>query len=245
MIAGDDTEAVERVAARIGFRARNPHASADELGRLAGWWDPEGTAPTLVPADVTPRPGLTTAGAVEAGVAAVDAAVDGGATLVVPRVTATDLVRPLVVIALLTHRDPSAVVHQPEGMADREWIRRCADVRDGCARHAALRGEPIALLTALDDASTAFAAGALLAAAARRAPAIVGGMPALAGALVADRVTSRAGGWWRAASTSPDIAQVAAVDRIGMDRGLPLGVAADDDRGVAATLALLELALCG
>jgi nicotinate-nucleotide--dimethylbenzimidazole phosphoribosyltransferase len=82
--------------------------------------------------------------------------------------------------------------------------------------------------------------GCLLAAAARRTPVILDGIRALAAAVVADRLAPQASSWWRAASTSLDLAHTIASERIDLERGLPLNISTSDARASRAILALLR-----
>ena len=211
-----------------------------ELGALAQWWqDRAGATPPV--AVVVP----CGAGGIDDGVAAADRAIDAGATLLVPRVTTRDDLAARTLIALLTRREASSVVHQPTGLADREWMDRVAAVRDRSADAVDRRGEPAALVEDLGSAGIASAAGVLLAAAARRTPCLVDGTDELAAALVADRLAYRAKGWWRAASDSPDPGRAAAIDRIDLAPGLPLHLADDAGLGADATIALLAVVIDG
>lgn len=238
-------DALDALVARIEApEPRSVHLPDDltgELRRLAQWWqersdgDPRAwTTLTLDPGEVDVR------GALLAGAEAVDRAVDAGATLIVPTVSARDDVAARAVIGLLTRREASAVVGQPEGMTDRQWMDLCAAVRDRMADAADLRAEPIALLESLHAQAIAAAAGALLAGAARRTPCLVDGTDELAAALVADRISYRAKTWWRAGADSPDPGRQAAVERIDLAAGLPLGLADDAGMGARATVALLR-----
>ena len=248
---GDDRlqELVARIAAPQPREAPVGDDVTGELHRLAMWWGAlsEGDADqwrAVVPGPAGPGP--TEAGAAPAaldellaGAAAADRAVDAGATLLVPRTRRRDDVAARAVIGLLTRREASAVVDQPDGMPDRAWMARCAAVRDLMAMAAEHRGEPVALLDAVGAGAIAATAGALLGAAARRTPCLVDGTDELAAALVADRLCYRAKGWWRAGADSPDPGRTAAVERIDLTRGLPLALTDDEGRGAQATLALL------
>jgi NaMN:DMB phosphoribosyltransferase len=180
--------------------------------------------------------------AVLAGIAATDRAIDAGATLLVPRVGARDDVSARAVVGLLTRKEASAVVAQSPGMTDREWMTVCAAVRDRMATASHLRGEPLALLDALGAGHLAGVVGVLLGASARRTPCLVDGTDELAAALVADRLSyTRAKGWWRAGSDSPDPGRHAAMDRIDITPGLPLGLSDDAGRGAQVTVAVLRM----
>ena len=245
----DPSAAVADVVARIV--APDAPATADplegtiadagltgELARLAAWWTSVDSGRPLTAIDVSCPPGPLTDGLVAA-----DRAVDAGATMLVPRVVERDDVAARTVIALLTRREASAVVHQPAGMRDSDWMRHVAVVRDQVAAATDLRAEPEQLAQAIGAGGIAVAAGVLLGAAARRTPCIVDGTDELAAALIADRLCYRAKGWWRPASTSPDPGRIAAVDRLDLPAGVPLGLSDDAGLGARATLALLTLAL--
>lgn len=222
---------------------------ADVTGVLAAlwsWWSSVGVGQPearILAADAADPQERSPVGAetVLAGVAAADRAVDSGATLLVPRVTVRDEVASRAIITLLTRREASAVVHQGPPMTDREWMTMTAEVRDRAAASADLRGEPLALLSALSTPSLATVVGFLLGAAARRTPCIIDGTDELAAALIADRLCYRAKGWWLVASDSPDPGRAAAIDRIDATVGLPLGLSDEAGRGADAVTALLAL----
>ena len=176
-----------------------------------------------------------------AGGAAADRACDEGATLIVPRARERQAVAALAVIGALTRTEASAITFQTAGMTDREWIDRCAAVRDACVDVADVRAAPVDMLRILDAPHIAFVVGALLASAARRTASLVEGTDELAAALIADRLSFRAKEWWRAGSTSPDPARRSAVDRLAVNTGLPLALIDDDGRGADATVSLLQL----
>jgi nicotinate-nucleotide--dimethylbenzimidazole phosphoribosyltransferase len=232
------TAVIERIVAPEERPADVPADVTGELARLLLWWRSlsEGTVHAQWIDDEPPTDPVD---AVAAGVTAVERAVDAGATLIVPVCGARDEIAARTVMALLTRREASAVLPQPPGMPDRDWMATCAAVRDRAAAVVDLRGEPLSLLAALPAPGIAFAAGVLLGAAARHTPCLVDGTDELAAALVADRLSHRARGWWRAAVDSPDPGRAAAIDRVDLAAGLPLALTDDAGRGAQATLALL------
>ncbi len=163
-----------------------------ELAELASWWHRVSAGAPLRVARLDPVAPPSVTDAIQAGLDAADRAIDSGATLLVPRVGAHDDVAARTLIALLTRKEASAVVAQPEGMTDRAWMAACATVRDRAAEAAEHRGEPVALLAAVDAPGIALAIGILLGGAARRTACIVDGTDELAAALVADRICIRA-----------------------------------------------------
>lgn len=243
----------ERPSRETGER---PSRETGELERLREWWRSvsDGSAPspeTLrclvgcgektaeIPATTDEASGVEAA--VREGIAAADRAIDAGRTLLVPQVVHCEPVAALAVVGLLTRSEAAAITYQFTGMSDREWIERCAAVRDTGVALADLRSAPVELLAALGATEIAFVVGVLLASAARRTPSIVEGTDELAAALVADRLSFRAKEWWRAGSTSPDPARQAAVDRLDLATGLPLELTDDAGRGADATIALISI----
>lgn len=234
-------DVVERIAAP---EPSSDPTTSDVTGVLADldqWWRACSDGGALVVADLGPPAPDDVLSALLAGIDAADRAVDAGATLLVPRVRVRDDEAARTLIALLTRKEASAVVFQPDGMSDRDWMAACAAVRDRAAGAAEQRGEPVALLAAVGASGVALVVGVLLGAAARRTPCLIDGTDELAAALVADRISFRAKGWWRAASDSPDPGRSAAIDRIDLVPGLPFGLTDDVGRGAQATVALLGL----
>jgi len=241
------TEALPADVSAAISRISSPSAPAadqvpGELARLDAWWRAVADGRPPRAAWVASRSDAADAArALSDGLAAADRDIDAGASLVVPTFEAPDPVGARTVIAVLCRAEASAVTYQSPGMPDAAWMARCAQVRDRSAVVAVLRASPLALLDALDARPLAFAAGVLLGASARRTPCLVDGTDALAAALVADRLSFRAREWWRSAATSPDPGRRAAIDRIDLERGLPLDLVGDDTAGALATMALLRM----
>lgn len=249
----DAATVIEAITSRIALPGDDAVHVEDsltgELRSLAAWWRSLAGENPLVPREVTP-PALqdwTALDAFAAGAQAADAAVDSGATLLVPRTSERDASAARVLISVLTRAEAQAVVPQSDGtadgrwMSDREWMSAVTEVRDRSARLDDLRGEPIGLLEALPAPCIAFISGALLSAAARRTTCIVDGTDELAAALVADRLSTGAKSWWIAGSQSPDAARQSATDRMGLREGLPLALTDEDGWGARSTIAMLRL----
>ncbi len=241
-------EAVDRIDEAPAPLAGDPAAGA--LGRLDAWWEtvsggdarpvPHEVSPSSSVADPTEPGDRRIEARLLAGLSAADRAVDSGATVIVTAAPGDD-VPARAVIALLAWREASTLLPQPPGTSDAEWMRRCARVRDVAAAARSVRADTVALLSVTQADDVAFAAGVLLGAAARRTPCLVDGTTALSGAVVADRISYRARGWWLAASDSPDPGRSAAIDRVDLAVALPLQTA--DDSGLAARAVLALLAL--
>lgn len=248
-MTGDPADILALTLTRIERRdeATSATASGPWTGVLADlhqWWvavsGGAALRPAAVPTDPIAAPQAAVA-AVAAGIAAADRAVDSGATLLIPRVDDREDTTARAIIGLLAKREPSAILDQPEGMPDAEWMDRCARIRDEMAAQAHLRGDYLGLLEALDAHGVGTVAGILLGAAARRTPCLLDGTDEWAGALVADRLHHSARSWWRVAVTSTDPARSVAGERIGLAAGIPLTMADDLGLGAEATLALLRL----
>ena len=235
-------DAVARITSPEPTEAAVPPDLTGSLAELAQWWRTVSGGSSLTPVTITCGIEGDATTALSAGLADAERAIDGGATLLVPRAGHPDRAAACTLIAVLTRRDPSAVLDQPDGMSDRDWMVMCTTVRDRAARMGDQRGDPMALL-ARSSPGIAYVCGALLAAAARRTPSLVDGTDELAAALVADRIAYRAKQWWRTGSDSPDPGRQAAVDRIDLPAGLPLGLTDDAGRGAQATVALLATLL--
>lgn len=241
----DPTPRLAAVVERIAGPAPASDAVAPDvtgaLADLAAWWATVSAGGPLVVAWLDVSAPAIVDEAILAGIDAADRAIDSGATLLVPRVAERDDEAARTLIALLTRKEASSVVAQPDGMADRAWMAACAAVRDRSATAAEHRGEPVALMAAVGAPAIAQVVGVLLGAAVRRTPCLVDGTDELAAALVADRLCIRAKSWWRSGSDSPDPGRAAAIDRIDLAPGLPLGLTDDAGRGAEATLAMLGL----
>lgn len=230
---------VDRIAGPAPSTDLPPADVTGALADLCAWWLTVSAGAPLAVTWIEAAGTDSVPDAILAGIEAADRAIDSGATLLVPRAPIRDDEAARTLIALLTRKEASAVVAQPQGLADRAWMDTCAAVRDRAASAAEHRGDPVGLLAAVDAPGIAIVVGILLGAAARRTACLIDGTEELAAALVADRICNRAKGWWRAGSTSPDPGRAAAAERIDLAAGLPLGLTDDAGRGAEATLALL------
>jgi len=220
-------------------------APPDVTGTLADllqWWTSvsDGRAPAVAVLE-PPQATAEADTALLDGLVASERAIDAGATLLVPRAGGRDDHEARAIVALLTRGDAGTVTYQGPAVTDRAWMNTCAEIRASIERVADLRSDPLGLLAALDARHIAYLVGVLLGGAARRTPSVVEGTGELGAALMADRLCFRAKDWWRAGSTSTDPARVAAVDRLALAPGLPLGLTDDTGRGADATIALLGL----
>lgn len=236
-------DALTRIASPADLVVDSPHGATGELARLWEWWAARGGDAPLQVAEVTPVSESSAEGSLVSGIAAADRAIDAGATLLVPRADARHDHAARAIIGLLTKREASALVDQPEGMSDQVWMDDVTAIRDLMSVHREQTGDHLSLLDGLDAGAIAGIAGVLIGAAARSTPCLIDGTDEWAGALVADRIAHRARHWWRGAATSTDPARTAARERVDIPGGPPLELSDDLGRGAQASVALLGLAL--
>ncbi|HEV7204304.1 MAG TPA: nicotinate-nucleotide--dimethylbenzimidazole phosphoribosyltransferase [Jatrophihabitans sp.] len=183
--------------------------------------------------------GTTVARALSLGAAAADAEVDAGADLAVVS-AAGDTRAAAVLVGLLTGAEPVALLPRGPAAADTAaWIRAASALRDRRREVVSLRSQPDQLLDALADPELGAVVGFVLRATARRTPLILDGPIALAAAVLAHDVQSRATRWWRVADSSPDPVQSRAVRELHHEPLLGLDTAPGD--GVAGVLAVAVL----
>jgi nicotinate-nucleotide--dimethylbenzimidazole phosphoribosyltransferase len=139
-------------------------------------------------------------------------------------------------VGLLTRKDASAVTSRGAVIDDPTWMRRCAAVRDAMRRGRPLLADHLGLLATVGGGDLAATTGVLLQAAARRTPVVLDGMVTAACALVAQRVAFRAVDWWLPSQRSPEPGHGVALDRLGLEPLLDLGIRQQD--GTTALLAV-------
>ncbi|HEX5996734.1 MAG TPA: nicotinate-nucleotide--dimethylbenzimidazole phosphoribosyltransferase [Jiangellales bacterium] len=183
-----------------------------------------------VPAEAEP--------AFQAGLAAADAQIDGGADLIV-LTGGEHLVPATAVVALLAGKDVASVVGHRPGTDDRDWMRMCADVRDTARRGRARSGDVAGLLAALPAPEVAVAAGVITGAATRRTPVLIDELVPSAAALVTQRISFRVSRWLAATHRTTDPAHSAALDRMRLAPLLDYGMA--DGTGLGTRLAIPHL----
>jgi len=182
--------------------------------------------------------------AVEAGRRIADEEVDAGADLLIAgdmgignTTAATTL------IAALTDAEPVAVVGRGTGVDDEGWMRKTAAIRDALYRARAHVADPVALLRVCGGADLAAMAGFLAQAAVRRTPVLLDGVVVTSAALVADRMAPGARQWWQAGHRSTEPAHSLALQRLGLDPIVDLGMRLGEGTGAAVALPILRAAV--
>ena len=191
-----------------------------DLGRLALWWRehrpdrPRNAVWIIDPLDPA-----------EAELH-VDRAVDSGATLLVVHARADD-VTARAVIASVTKANPVQVRDQPDEMSDLEWMQQVAAIRD---RRAQLTADP-------DYPMIAAITNVMQAARRRATPVLFDGLSAHAGALLAGDYDDS----WLPAASSTDPAVTLTHEYWRVRPALDLHLSGNDDSGLRAVLALMDL----
>ena len=146
-------------------------------------------------------------------------------------------------IATLTDTEPVAVVGRGTGIDDAGWSRKTAAVRDAMYRGRRLRSDPVALLRTCGGADLAAMAGFCAQAAVRRTPLLLDGVVVTAAALVGDRLAPGARAWWQAGHRSTEPAHTLALDHLGLEPIVDLGLRLGEGTGAAVALPLVRAAI--
>ena len=182
--------------------------------------------------------------AVQAGRRVADEEVDAGADILI----AGDLgigntTAATVLVAALTGAEPVTVVGRGTGIDDAGWARKTAAVRDALYRARRLEAEPIALLAACGGADLAAMAGFCAQAAVRRTPVLLDGLVVTAAALLAERLAPGAKAWWQAGHRSTEPAHTLALNQLGLDPIVDLGMRLGEGTGAAVALPIVRAAV--
>ena len=194
--------------------------------------------------DLAEGPAMTRAEArqaLEAGIAVAHDLVDGGADLLVTGdMGIANTTASAALVAALTRSEPGEVTGRGTGIDDAMLERKTAVVERALARLD--RSEPLAVLAEVGGLEHAALAGVLLGAASRRVPALLDGVIAVAAALVASAVSPAAAGYWVAGHVSVEPGARAALDHLGMEPLLDLGLRLGEGSGAALAVPLVQSA---
>lgn len=182
--------------------------------------------------------------ALDAGKRIADEEVDAGADLLIAgdmgignTTAATTL------IATLTDTEPVVVVGRGTGIDDAGWSRKTAAVRDAMYRARRFRSEPVSLLRTCGGADFAAMAGFCAQAAVRRTPLLLDGLVVTSAALLADRMATGARAWWRAGHRSTEPAHTLALNHLGLEPIVDLGLRLGEGTGAAVALPIVRAAV--
>ncbi|KUI23361.1 nicotinate-nucleotide--dimethylbenzimidazole phosphoribosyltransferase [Mycobacterium sp. GA-1285] len=184
------------------------------------------------------------AAALEAGRRIVDDEVDSGADLLIAGDMGIGNTTPATtLIAALTDTEPVVLVGRGTGVDDAGWARKAAAVRDALYRCRNSFADPVALLRICAGADLAAMAGFCAQAAVRRTPVLLDGLVVTAAALLAERLAPGARHWWRAGHLSTEPAHEVALNRLGLDPIVDMGMRLGEGTGAAVALPVVRAAV--
>ncbi|WP_446665809.1 nicotinate-nucleotide--dimethylbenzimidazole phosphoribosyltransferase [Flexivirga sp. B27] len=137
----------------------------------------------------------------------------------------------------------AAVVGRGTGISEEALQHKASVVDAALARVADRAADPVQTLTALGSADLAATTGYLLAAARAGVPVLLDGLMSVACALTADRIEPGAASWYAAGHRSTEPAQSLALDKLGLEPLLDLGLRLGEGSGAVAAVALVRSAI--
>jgi nicotinate-nucleotide--dimethylbenzimidazole phosphoribosyltransferase len=179
--------------------------------------------------------------ALDAGASVAAEAVAGGARcLVTGDMGIGNTTASAALIAALTGRPPADVTGRGTGIDDPTFIRKILVVEAAAAR---VRGlAPLDILASVGGLEIAAIAGFIVAGAAARVPVVVDGVIALAGLLVAGALAPTAVDYCIAGHRSTEPGATAALDHLGLDPLLDLGMRLGEGTGAVLAVPLVQAA---
>jgi nicotinate-nucleotide--dimethylbenzimidazole phosphoribosyltransferase len=128
------------------------------------------------------------------------------------------------------------------GIDDIALARKESLIQTALDRTADRHDDPVATLAALGGADLAAATGFLIAAARAGVPVLLDGVIAVACALTAERIEPGCAAWFAAGHRSTEPAQSLALDKLGLEPLLDLGLRLGEGSGAVAAVPLLRSA---
>jgi nicotinate-nucleotide--dimethylbenzimidazole phosphoribosyltransferase len=146
-------------------------------------------------------------------------------------------------VCALTDSEPVTTVGRGTGIDDTGWTRKVAVVRDALRRSRAATLEPMDLLAEIGGADVAAMTGYLVGAARRRTPVLLDGVVSGAAALVAARIAPGVLRYFAAGHRSTEPAHRLALEHLGLEPLLDLGLRLGEGTGALLALPLLDSAV--
>lgn len=179
-----------------------------------------------------------------AGMAVADDEVDAGADLLIPGDMGIGNTTPAaVLVAALADVEPVRVIGRGTGVDDAGWMRKISAIRDALRRARPHVADPLALLRVAGGADLAAMTGFLVQAAARRTPVVLDGVVSGAAAMLAREAAPAAPRWWVAGHRSPEPAQQIALEQLGLEPLVDLGMRLGEGSGALVSVPLLRAAV--
>ncbi|MET1063165.1 MAG: nicotinate-nucleotide--dimethylbenzimidazole phosphoribosyltransferase [Aeromicrobium sp.] len=134
------------------------------------------------------------------------------------------------------------VVGRGTGLDEAGLARKTAIVQQAVDRAADRVTDPVETLAALGSADLAASAGFMAAAARAGVPVLLDGVISVAAAVLADRLAPGAAAWFAAGHRSTEPAQSLALDKLGLEPVLDLGMRLGEGSGAVAAVPLVRSA---
>jgi len=180
--------------------------------------------------------------ALEVGIAVAHDLVDQGADLLVTGEMGIANTTPAAaLVAAFTGSDPARVTGRGTGVDDALFARKVEVVRRAVERTGSIT-EPVAVLAEVGGLEHAALAGFLLGGAQRRVPVIIDGVIAASAALVAAALSPAAVDHWVAGHLSAEPGARVALDHLGLEPLLDLGMRLGEGSGAALAVPLVQSA---
>ncbi|MET0447730.1 MAG: nicotinate-nucleotide--dimethylbenzimidazole phosphoribosyltransferase [Aeromicrobium sp.] len=128
------------------------------------------------------------------------------------------------------------------GIDETALAHKTALVQQALDRAGDRTSDPVDTLTALGSADLAAAAGFMAAAARAGVPVVLDGVISVAAAVMADRLAPGASAWFAAGHRSTEPAQTLALDKLGLEPILDLGMRLGEGSGAVAAVPLVRSA---
>lgn len=181
--------------------------------------------------------------ALQVGRSQADAAIAGGANLLIAGEMGIANTTPAAaLISALLGVSPEAVVGRGTGVDDQGLRRKIAAVAKALARAGEV-GTPDRCLAQLGGLEIAAICGFLLRGAERGVPALLDGFIVTAAALVAERMAPGSARWWQAAHRSQELGHRLALSALGLKPLLDMGMRLGEGSGALLALPLLQSAV--
>lgn len=147
-----------------------------------------------------------------------------------------------VLVGLLTGHSADEVTGRGTGVDDAALGRKRQAVTAAIDRGRALTDDPVALVAEVGSPDIAAMAGLLARAAVLGVPVVLDGLVSCAAGLVAARIAPGAAAWWTAGHRSTEPASTLALDALGLDPLLDLGLRLGEGTGALLAIPLLQAA---
>ncbi len=146
------------------------------------------------------------------------------------------------ITALFTGLPPESVTGRGTGVSDERYAAKVAVVREALTLHRPDPLDPLGVLSTIGGFEIGLLAGVMLAGAAARRPVLLDGFITTAAALIAVALAPAARSYLLASHRSAEVGHTAALDQLGLQPLLDLGLRLGEGTGALLALPLLDAA---